>query len=238
MEPSVDADAEDESSEPRHGALLPRAAPKVEGFDVAGGTAVGTARSGTTVWGSFELSDGRAAIAATAVQGSSSSPELALAVARAFLMETARVHDSPAVVLASVNDALSRTALEGSSQPVACGMLVPGPSSVEWACAGPVHGGVIRRAGAFEALPSHGPPLGLLAGFQYGITSLELGAGDEILVLTGASDGLFRGATDLVASLTAKPAGEVVGTVHKAIRKATSDGELPIETSILFLRRR
>lgn len=218
-------------------ALLPRAAPRVAGYDVAGGTAVEPACPGATVWLSFSLAGDRTALAAVTAEGSGAPPGLALAIVRAFLVEFGRTSESPAAVLAALNDALSRTALDGDSQRVACGLLVPGPDGVDWACAGPVHGGVIRRAGAFEALSSHGPPLGMLAGFHYGADTLALGPGDQVLVLTGASDGLFRGAADLVASLTGKLAGEVVSTVHRAIRKAREETS-PIETSVLYLRRR
>jgi serine phosphatase RsbU (regulator of sigma subunit) len=174
-------------------------------------------------------------MAALHAQSDAMPPGLTLAVARAFLMELGRIRSSPSKILAEANDALARTALDSGDPTVACGLLVAGPDGVEWACAGQIPGGVIRREGTFDELVSHGPPLGMLQGFQYGTSTLELGPGDEAIVLMGASAGLFRGAADLVASLTGKPAGEVVSTVHKAIRKA--QGDQPIETTVLFLRK-
>ncbi len=216
--------------------LLPRTAPRVEGFDLAGGTALEASQPGTTIWISLQLAGGRTALAAALFQGTETPPVLTLAVTRAFAMELGRMAESPASVLAGINDALARTKLAGGSQLVACAIVVPGPSGAAWACAGTIHAGVIRRAGTFDELASHGPPLGMLPGFKYGVTEVDLGPGDEILVLAGASDGLFRGATDLVASLAGKPAGEVISTVQKAIRKARAD-ESQIETSVLFLRK-
>ena len=216
-------------------ALLPRSAPRVDGYDLAGGTAVEPSSPGATVWSHFALEDGRTAMAALSVQSHGSPPALTLAVSRAFLTESARGADSPDKILASVNDMLARSAPEGSDQMAACGVLVPDPDGVRWACAGTLHGGVIRRDGTFDELQSHGPPLGMLQGFQYGVSSLDLGPGDEVVVMTGASPGLFRGAADLVASLHGKPAGEVVSTVHRAIRKAQPDE--PAETTVLFLRK-
>jgi hypothetical protein len=216
-------------------ALLPRTAPRVDGFDLAGGTAVEPALPGTTVWTRFTLADGRTALGALQVQSAHPPPPLALAVTRAFLIEKGQRHTSLADVLASVNDALASTALDEASQTTACGVLVVGDGAVDWACAGQLSGGVLRRDGSFDELPSHGPPMGMLPGFQYGAESLELGPGDEVMVLTGASAGLFRGAADLAASLHGKPAGEVVSMVHKAIRKAR--GDEPIETTVLFLRK-
>jgi serine phosphatase RsbU (regulator of sigma subunit) len=161
-------------------ALLPRSAPRVDGYDLAGGTAVEPSSPGATVWSHFALEDGRTAIAALSVQSQGSPPALTLAVSRAFLTELARGTDSPDKVLAGVNDILARTAPEGLDQMAACGVLVPGTDAVQWACAGALHGGVIRRDGTFDELQSHGPPLGMLQGFQYGVSSLELGPGDEV----------------------------------------------------------
>jgi hypothetical protein len=175
-------------------------------------------------------------MAALHVSGDESPPGVTLAVARAVLMELGREHDDPSSILAAANDALARTALDRGGSTVSCGLLVAGPEGeVQWACAGPLHAGVIRREGAFDELPSHGPPLGLLQGFRYGTATPALGSGDELLVLAGASPGLFRGATDLVAALAGKPAGEIVATVQKAIRKAQE--EHPIANTVLFLRK-
>ena len=56
-----------------------------------------------------------------------------------------------------------------------------------------------------------------------------------MVVLSGGSQGLFRGAADLVASLQGKPVGEIVGMVQKALKKAQPED--PVETSILFIRK-
>jgi hypothetical protein len=75
----------------------------------------------------------------------------------------------------------------------------------------------------------------MLGGFHYGTQRLELGSGDSVLVLSEASQGIFRGAADLVASLHGKPVGEVVSTLQKALNKARQDVEPDI--SILFARK-
>jgi hypothetical protein len=64
---------------------------------------------------------------------------------------------------------------------------------------------------------------------------MELGAGDAVIVLSAVSQGIFRGAADLVASLQGKPAGEVVSTLHKGLAKAQP--EVPAEASVLFVRK-
>ena len=80
-----------------------------------------------------------------------------------------------------------------------------------------------------------GPPLGMLDGFQYGTQEYEIGTGDMVIVVSTVSTGLFRGAADLVSTLQQKPAGEVVATVHKAIRKL--QGEDTQEITVLFMRK-
>ena len=64
---------------------------------------------------------------------------------------------------------------------------------------------------------------------------MELGAGDSVVVLSETPQGIFRGAADLVATLQGKPAGEIVTTLHKALAKAQP--EIPVEASVLFIRK-
>ena len=75
----------------------------------------------------------------------------------------------------------------------------------------------------------------MMDGFRFGTQDVSIGVGDMIVVLSHGSTGLFRGAADLVATLQQKPAGEVVSTVHTAIRKA--QGEEADETTVLFMRK-
>jgi len=118
---------------------------------------------------------------------------------------------------------------------VEVGLLAAGPGGLEWASAGRVPGGVIRRDGTFEEFGAHGPPLGMLGGFNYSAQKFAMDVGDTALVLSHASQGLFLGAADLVAQLHGKPAGDVVTTLHRAIRKAQGDERT--ETSVLYARR-
>jgi hypothetical protein len=75
----------------------------------------------------------------------------------------------------------------------------------------------------------------MMGGFQYNLESFVLGAGDTAFVLSHGSHGLFLGAADLLAQLHGKPAGEIVTSLHKAIRKA--QGEERSETSVLYVRK-
>ncbi len=217
--------------------LLPLGAPRIAGFDVAGGTMQEADGTGRTIWDTFPLADGRWALMALDVQGEGLPPAHALALARVLIREFARDGLALGDVLARANQALAETALNGVDQAIACGLIAPSEAGIEWVSAGRTPGALIGREGAFTEFPAGGPPLGVMDGFRYRSRSLEMGTGDCAMVLSRASTGLFRGAADLVATLQGKPAGEVVSTLHRAIRMAEGEGEDVGETTVIFLRK-
>lgn len=216
-------------------AILPRTAPTVEGFDIAAGTMLEDSGAGRTVWEAVHFTDGRVGLVALTAEAGGLAPAHQLAVTRAFLNEFGRSGQSAETLFARVNDGLAHNEVRGVESSVVAGMLVPQEGSVLWSSAGTIPGGVIRRDGTFDEFSSHGPPLGMLEGFQYGAQEIPIGTGDMVIVLSTGSAGLFRGAADLVSTLQQKPAGEVVSTVHKAIRKL--QGADVEETTVLFLRK-
>ncbi len=114
-------------------------------------------------------------------------------------------------------------------------MLVPQGESVLWSNAGGLQCAILRTDGTFNELQDHGPPLGMRAGFKYEIEKIPIGSGDKMLVLSGGSRGLFRGAVDALSSLQIGAAGEVVERVQQAIRGAKES--YPDNATVLFLRR-
>lgn len=215
--------------------ILPRNAPKVVGYDIAAGTSLEDDGEGRTAWDAISLESGEIALVSLLVRGDGFPPAHHLAVARALLREVARSGATARNLLERVNEGIADASVEGLSQYVECGMLVPADGTVVWSGAGRTPAAVLRHDGNYVELQSHGPPLGMMGGFRYGIQRLEMEPGDVALVLSEASRGLFRGAADLVATLEGKPVGEVVSTVHRALRKARG-GDVP-ETSVLFARR-
>lgn len=216
--------------------LLPRNAPRVEGYDIAAGTSLEESGEGRTVWDAVPLVDGRIVLVSLLVRGDGFLPAHHLAVARALLREIARHESRITEILQRTNEGIAGSAVEGVDPIVECGLLAPAEGAVIWSGAGRSPGAVLRRDGNYVELPSHGPPLGMMEGFRYASERVEMAPGDVALVLSEASRGLFRGAADLVATLDGKPVGEVVSMVHKALRKA-GGGDVP-ETSVLFARRR
>ncbi len=215
--------------------LLPRTAPRLEGYEIAAGTTTEESGRGGSVWDWIGMDDGRVALLTLDVRQDGFPAAYHLGAARAVLR--ALVVEEPRLerLLARANDALSASAVEGLDQFVEVGFLLADAEGITWASAGRVPGGIIRREGSFEEFGTHGPPFGMMGGFKYNVQRFEMNVGDTAFVLSHGSQGLFLGAADLVAQLHGKPAGEVVGTLHRAIRKAK--GEDRTETSVLYVRK-
>jgi hypothetical protein len=75
----------------------------------------------------------------------------------------------------------------------------------------------------------------MMAGFQHEVEDIPINSGDMILVLSGGSRGLFRGAVHSLSNLQSTASGEVVERVQQAIRGVQEAG--PDEPTVLFLRR-
>jgi len=236
MDPGVAARSDENAlSRAMQSGMMPRSAPRVAGYELAAGTTRETMGRGSSVWDWTTLADGRTTLVTLDVHGDGLPPAHHLGAARAVLRGMAADHATVPELLARTNDALSSAAIEGLDQFVEAGILAIGADGVEWASAGRVPGTIIRRDGSMVEFAAQGPPLGMMGGFKYASQKLALGTGDAAFVLSHGSPGLFLGAADLVAQLHGKPAGEVVSTLHKAIRRA--QGELRTETSVLYARR-
>lgn len=217
-------------------ALLPRNAPSLKGYDIAAGTSLlEEGGRGATIWDAFPLEGERVALVTLDIRSGGSIPGHHLALARMLFREMSREYGDVPRLVPRVNQALHRSSPDGLETAVEAGILVLGPDGLEWTSAGQLPGGVIRRDGTFVEFTSHGPPLGMLDGFQYGIQRVTMEAGDMLIVLSHTSQGLFRGAADLLVSLQGQAAGEIVGKLHKAIRKA--QGERPQEVTVVFVRK-
>lgn len=213
--------------------ILTRDAPRVTGYDIAAGTTLEPHGAGSTVWDAFDLPGGRTALLVLGVRTAGLPRAHVLGAARTALRVALDGGDDPARLLARANDALAGTHVDGVDQFVDCAVVVPDGDEIAWACAGRMEAAILGRDATLAPLGSHGPPLGMMKGFGYGTERATLGSGTRVLVLGGGTTGLFRGAADLVAEVQGKPAGEVVSTIHRAIRKSGGGHEI----SVLFLRR-
>ena len=214
---------------------LERSPPRVEGFDIGVGSAPSPSGIELSTWEALRFSDERVGLLALSVQGDRVPPLHQLAVARAFFTEFSVAGETPDALLARVNDSLVRNQRHVGDQFVAAAMLVPQGDTALWSNAGGIHGAIRRKDGTVNEFPDHGPPLGMMAGFQHEVEEIPIGSGDMILVLSGGSRGLFRGAVHSLSNLQSTAAGEVVEKVQQAIRGAQEMS--PDELTVLFLRR-
>ena len=114
-------------------------------------------------------------------------------------------------------------------------MLVPQGDQVLWYNAGGLQCALLRTDGTSDEFLDHGPPLGLGAGSRPAVTKIPIDSGDMILVLSGGSRGIFRGAVEALTGLQIGTAREVVKRVQQAIRGTKES--YPDNATVLFLRR-
>ncbi len=214
--------------------LLPRTVPTISGYDVAGGTATHEEGLGATLWGHFKLASGTQGCFLLHANPGAIPQGFYLGLGRALIAGLAPRYTTLADLMGDVNQTLSLGAPEAAGQSLECGMFVATEEGLTWSSAGNVPAGLIGRNGTFRELGSQGPPLGVMAGFAYRSVPVEVAVGDSVVALSRASGGLFKGTADLVAGLPGKPVGEVVSTIHRAIRQAHGD---EAEVSVLYLRR-
>ncbi len=212
-----------------------RSLPRLGGFDLAVGSAPSLSGIESSAWEALRFADDQVGLVALTIQGDRVPPLHQLAVARAFCTEFSREGVPPETLFPRVNDSLYRNQLYAADQFVAAGMLVPKGDVVLWSNAGGIQGAVIREDGQVHDLADHGPPLGMMAGFEHEVEEIPMNPGDRILIFSGGSQGLFRGAVQSLSSLPGTTAGEVVERIQQAIRGARESD--PDEPTILFLCR-
>ena len=206
--------------------------PRVDGFDISVGAARSSFGVELSAFEALQFKDGQRALVALAIRGEQVPPIHQLTVARAFCTEFSLEGEPPETLFARVNDSLYRNQLNAGDQFVATGMLVLQSDAVRWSNAGGIHGAILRENGTVEEFPDHGPPLGMMAGFQHEIVEIPVASGDMLLVLSGGSRGLFRGAVHSLADLRSTPTAEVVERVQQAIRGA-QESDTPDPTGCL-----
>ena len=214
---------------------LEQSLPRVDGFDVAGGSAPNWSGIEVSACEALRFSDDRVGLVALALQGDRVPPPHQVAVTRALCMKFSLTGEPPETLLARVNDSLYGNQDPSGGQLVEAGMLVPQGDTVLWSNAGGLQCAILRTDGTFNEFPDHEPPLGMVAGFQHVSERIPIGSDDMILVLSGGSRGLFRGAVAAVSNLRSTAAGEVVERVQRAIRGAQESD--PDKATVLFLRR-
>jgi sigma-B regulation protein RsbU (phosphoserine phosphatase) len=185
-------------------ALVPSAAPHVEGLEAAGWTRAAsvTGGDGFDFW---KLADGRLAVFLGDASGHGLPAALIISQVRTLMRALSEIQSDPEWLLPRVNARMAQDLDEGRFV-TAFFACVSGDGSLQWSSAGQGPVFVRRRAGArFEALPAPAVPLGVSPDLIADPAApMHLEKGGAVAVL---SDGFFEARNE---------AGELLGTAAVA----------------------
>lgn len=214
--------------------LLPREAPTVDGFQLMGGTARGSASFGNSLWDSFGHTTCRLAV--MDVKGTELPPGHLLSIARALVREVGR-DGSFDDLLTRLSGSVFDNLFEGLDECVEVGVLEISDGQVKWSAAGDQPAVLVRGSGDVEHFKAHGPPLGILPRFDYDHTDFELASGDVLLVFSEAEPALVRGAIELVKGHADEPVAALGANLEAALGKVKDQGDDGEDVSFIVVRR-
>jgi sigma-B regulation protein RsbU (phosphoserine phosphatase) len=193
----------------------------------------------------LRVSDGRLVVAVGDVCGKGIPASLFMAVTVTLLRTLARQLDGPAQILARLNDELAAQNPRGMFVTMTC-LVVRGDKVT---CANAGHDTTLRvgPSGAPQAVfPSSGTVLGLFAGQEYTDETLELGAGESLVLYTDGvteandADGALFGEERLQACFAGgagRTAAETVDLLLREVRAFAGGAPQSDDITILALRR-
>jgi sigma-B regulation protein RsbU (phosphoserine phosphatase) len=193
----------------------------------------------------LRVSEDRLVVAVGDVCGKGIPAALFMAVAVTLLRTLARQLEGPREIVARLNEELAAQNPRGMFVTMACLELRGG--TVTGANAGHDTTLLVRGSGSTaQVFPSSGTPLGLMAGQAYASETLELGAGDTLVLSTdGVSEardpaGAFFGEERLTACFAGgagQTATESVARVMQAVRAFAAGAPQSDDITILAVRR-
>ena len=224
--------------------LLPRALPEVPGIATA--VSFHPEERGAEVGGDFydlfSLPGDAWGFVVGDVCGHGAEAAAVTALTRHTTRAIARLERRPSQVLSMVNDELRMsdhdrfcTALFGRMEPIADGI------QLTLTCGGHPPPLIRRASGAVVTVDAHGPLLGVFEDAEFPETSIDLGAGDTLLLYT---DGLIernprvRGDAGLRGILGSLPAGDVDELLAALERRALGSPPeaLPDDAAVLAIQ--
>ncbi len=209
--------------------LLPRRAPVVPGYDIAGWNQP-TDETGGDFYDFQELQGGMLAVTVADVTGHGVGPALIAAECRALLRASLSLTQNLERVLPLVNDLLNADLPDDRFVTAFVGLLEPAEHQFSYISAG--HGPLLHfrvGRGEIRELPTSGLPLGILPGRTYELSRPTVfEAGDMLLFLT---DGLLEwpdpdrnrfGVANVEALLRkhhALPAAALIEEIYREVRR-------------------
>ena len=171
--------------------LLPRALPKIPGFEFA--TSYQTsARAGGDYYDFFPLSSGEWGLFIADVSGHGTPAAVLMAITHAIAHAQPGTHTPPAVLLKSLNRQLARSYLRGGSFVTAFyAVLDPGTRRLTYSMAGHNPPRLVRGERVLSLAENGALPLGISEAEVYGEAILTLEKGDLLLLYTdGVTDAM------------------------------------------------
>ena len=165
--------------------LLPKTAPRIEGFDIAGWNRPAD-ETGGDYYDWEELPDGQVALTVADVTGHGIGPALCMAACRAYARAGFSTEKDLRCLLGRLNRLLCEDLPPEKFVTLAAGRLNPSDASLQLISAG--HGPLLFYSSAedcFHDYDAQGPPLGLLSQFPYGgPQTLKFEPGDILVLVT------------------------------------------------------
>lgn len=211
--------------------LEPSDTPQCDGFRIAAATAREPHAGGGCLWDALVTDDRRAVLALTDVKGTGLPPAYLLAITRALFHEIAP-RTSFDRLLRRLNAAIFTNLFEGLDECVETALIQVANGQIHWSCAGDQPGFILHPDGSTTEAPTHGPPLGILPQFDYGVRTLELAPGDSFVAFTGAPPGVIRGAIEAVRERTSAEPSELARLLRAAVQKVQGRGA---QTDVAFV---
>lgn len=218
-------------------ALLPRHIPDIPDYDVAGALIQRAGGAGNALWDVAQRKNGTPLLGLFDVKGAGLPPAYLLGVVRGLMRSDTQRGTPIDRFLPNLTEAVTAALFEGLDECVVGAVLELRAGDVAWSAAGEPSGLVVRSGGTVEELPSHGPPLGILPGFEYGVQTVALRSGDVLVAFSEAERGIRLGAGELVRTHRQKPAAQLAALLQVALGKAAGTERAGQDGVLLVVKR-
>lgn len=208
-------------------ALIPKSAPSIDGYDIAGWNKPAD-QTGGDCFDYFTLEDGALAMTIADATGHGIGPALMIAECRALFRATVSMSHRLDEITARINNLLCEDLPDDRFVTAFFGILTPRSHELSYLSAG--HGPLVRYTAAteeIEELPANGVPLGIMADLPWAEpVTYVMSPGDMMVLITdgffewknvsGEQFGLER-TMALIRECRHRPAAEIIRRLNEAV---------------------
>lgn len=224
--------------------LLPRSAPQIPGFDIAG-ISIPAEMVGGDYFDFIPMKDDCLGIVVADVSGHDLGASIFMGQTRAYLRALAQLKDSVPEVMHDLNQFLMEDARDQRFVTIALARLDPAKKSLSLTAAGQ-HAYIISRNKVASPLESSAMPLGIMHDIRQEIeTEWRLSPGDIFISLTdGLSEALAPGGEffgtkrilDIVSREAAQPAEKILERLVEEVHQFVGTTQMADDLTIVILR--